>query len=305
MSSRSITVLVAVAAFASLGVAPFAAQQAVRGGVVVRTDGDVTVPAGEERVLAVVVNGDLNVEGRVGTAIVVKGAAEFSGADVDEIVAFESRIVLQDTTTVSYNVQLVDSQLETGEASRVLGRVQEGARHQIFRGFWIFGGLVAIGYALAMIFGSVIAATVAPHSVRVAGQALRDEPLKVLVWTLGAWVLLPLSAVFAIPTVVGIPMGVGMFLFVLPTLAFLGYLVTAIRLGDWIVGGFTKSVEQPRPYFAAVAGTFTLLILGLLPLVGGWIPVVAGALGSGAVLLTLARGVGLPPERVLDRNVVT
>lgn len=298
----------ALAAFAgvvALVASPLDAQTVHQGGIVFRSAGDVVVPAGEERILAVVVGGRLDVQGRVGTAIVVNGEGVFSGAQVDEIIAFNSTVALTDGTMVSANVELVDAELETQDGSQVLGRVQRGARHQVFRGFWVFGSLVAIGYALAMVLGSVIAATVAPHGVRAAGRLIGDEPLKVTVWTLGTWVLLPLGAVFAIPTIIGIPMGLGMFVFVLPTLAFIGYLVTAIRLGDWIIGKLRKSVEQPWPYFAAVTGTVTLLILGLLPVVGGMVPIVAGALGSGAVLLTLARGVGIPSQHVLERNTVT
>ena len=117
-----------------------------------------------------------------------------------------------------------------------------------------------------------------------------------IIWTLGLWVALPLAAIIAIPTVIGIPMGVGTFLFVLPALAFLGYLVTGIRLGDWIMEQLRKSVEQPRPYLAALAGIGTLLLLGMIPFLGGFVAPVAGALGSGAMLLTLWRGVRGVPE---------
>lgn len=296
MNAKTLLVSGAVALFTALGADSLGAQ-ARPGGILVRTDGDVVVPAGVEHDVVVVVRGTLEVEGRVGTAVIVNGAGVFTGADVDEIIAFKSDVRLADGTVVSDDVQLVDANYEAGQGSTVLGEVKSGARHQVFRGFWIFGGLVAIGYALAMVLGSVIAATVAPHGVRVAGQALRDEPMQVTLWTLGAWLLLPLGALFAIPTVVGMPMGIGMFVFVLPTLAFLGYLVTAIRLGDWIVGKVRHSVEQPWPYVAAVVGTLFLLVLGLLPVLGGMVPMVAGALGSGAILLTLARGMGLPPNK--------
>ena len=296
MNGRISTLIGALTLFALMLAPPLAAQKFERGGVLVRMGGDVTVPAESQYAVVVVVEGTLTVEGEVGTAVIIKGAANFSGAQVEELVAFNSDVRLRDNTIVGGDAQLVNAALETEVGSRVMGEVQEGVRHQMSRGFWIFGALIAIGYMMAMIVGAVLAAAIAPHGIRLAGQAIWDEPLEVALWTLGVWVLLPMGAIFAIPTIVGIPMGVGMFVFILPTLAFLGYLVTAIRIGDFIVGRFRKSVEQPWPYLAAVVGTATLLVGGILPLVGGMVPMLAGAIGSGAILLVLARRAGVPVE---------
>ena len=280
-------------------------QEGSRRGVLIRVDGDVSTPADAEYSLVVVVRGHLDARGRIGTVVVVDGTADFTGADVDGILMLDGRARLLDNTVVSGDVQLVDAELDVAEGSRVLGQVEEGARHQIFRGFWIFGALFALGTALALVLGGLLMALLAPHGVRVAGQAMTDEPLRVLVWTLGTWLLLPLGAVFVIPTVVGIPLGVGIFVFVLPTLAFLGYLISAIRLGDGLVAAVRKSVEQPRPFVAALTGTVALLLLGLAPWIGAFVPILAGAWGSGALLLTLVRAVGLRPGPVLDESVLT
>lgn len=280
-----------------------AAQTFERGGVLVRMGGDVHVPAETSYAVVVVVEGTLTIEGEVGTAVVAKGNAELVGANVEELLAYSSAVNLRDGSIIGGDAQLVDATLETEVGSRVMGDVQRGAQHQMSRGFWIFGALIAIGYMMAMIVGAVLAAAIAPRSVRLAGAAIQSDPLKVALWAVGVWVLLPLGAIFAIPTIVGIPMGVGMFVFILPTLAFLGYLVTAIRLGDFIIGRVRKSVEQPWPYVAAVVGTATLLVAGMLPFIGGLVPMLAGALGSGAIMLLLARRVGIPDEPQLTRAI--
>lgn len=284
---------------------PALAQDPHPGGVLFQTQGDVDVPLGAGHRLVLVARGNLTVEGKVGTVILIDGEAEFTGAEVDEAIIVNGVLRLRDGSTVRTRVQLIDSEIDTDASSQVLVGVQEGARTQMLRGFWAFGTLVAIGYAIAMILGSMIAAGVAPHGVRVAGQAIADEPMKVVLWGLGAWVLLPLGAMALIPTIIGLPIGIGMFVFVLPTLAFLGYLIVAIRLGDFLMGRIRKGVEQPRPYRAAVIGTVLLLALGILPGVGGMIPMLAGAVGTGAVLLTLARGVGVRASTDIPHTIVT
>ena len=272
------------------------AQQAEKGGVLVRVDGDVEVPDGERYEVVVVVRGDARISGEVTTVVVVRGSAVLFGADVENLVVVSGDALLTNGTRVTGDVGLVDAELQQDEGSTVLGEINEGPQHQVFRGLWVFGLFIAIGYVIAMLAAGLIAAAIAPHGLRVAGQALSSDPLVAIIWTLGVWVALPLAAIFAIPTVIGIPVGVGTFLFVLPALAFLGYLITGVRLGDWIMEKVKHSVEQPRPYLAALAGIGTLLVLGLIPFLGGFVAPIAGALGSGALLLTLWRGVRSRPE---------
>jgi hypothetical protein len=109
-----------------------------------------------------------------------------------------------------------------------------------------------------------------------------------------------LVAILAMVTIVGAPLGVGLLLFVWPLTAFLGYLVAAIWIGDWVLRRGAKPVPRQRPYLAAVIGVLILEVVGILPPLAA----IASLFGFGAVILLAWRSfrsssIGAPaPSRV-------
>lgn len=95
-------------------------------------------------------------------------------------------------------------------------------------------------------------------------------------------------------TIVGIPIGFSLLVCVWPTLAFIGYLVAAIWLGEWALGRMRgTAIETERPYFAAVIGLLITFVLGFVPL----FTAVISFFGLGAVVLAAwrtLRGGGAP-----------
>ena len=75
--------------------------------------------------------------------------------------------------------------------------------------------------------------------------------------------------------------GLAFLLIVLPTAAYVGWLVAAIWLGDWILIQTRGAPEPERPYLAAVIGVIVLGIASLLPPISA----IASLFGFGAVLL--------------------
>ena len=94
-------------------------------------------------------------------------------------------------------------------------------------------------------------------------------------------VLLPILALLVTATVIGAPIGLGALLVVLPALAFLGWIVAAIWVGDWILLRMRGSVEAGQPYAAALVGVVALAFAGIVPFVGA----IATLFGYGALLL--------------------
>jgi len=92
---------------------------------------------------------------------------------------------------------------------------------------------------------------------------------------------------------------VGILLGLWPLVAFLGYLVAGIWIGDWILGRMSPTTERERPYLAAVIGIVILEIAGIFPL----LPAIAGLFGYGAVILLAWRTFQGP--RVADTVVPT
>jgi hypothetical protein len=101
----------------------------------------------------------------------------------------------------------------------------------------------------------------------------------------------PLLAVVAFLTVIGIPLGIGILVFFLPVMGFLGYLVAGTRVGMWLLG-LTKREPGERPYAEAGLGVFLLQLLVLVPFAGVVIALIAAALGAGALAYQVFRGAG-------------
>jgi hypothetical protein len=91
--------------------------------------------------------------------------------------------------------------------------------------------------------------------------------VKVFVVGLIGLVVLPLVAVLAMVTVIGIPTGIALLLGVWPFLAFLGYLVTAVWIGEWLVTRAGDAGVRRRPFLGAVVGVVVLQVLAFVPLV--------------------------------------
>jgi hypothetical protein len=101
---------------------------------------------------------------------------------------------------------------------------------------------------------------------------------------------LPLLGFLLVLTVIGAPTGFGLLFVLLPALAFLGWIVAAIWIGDWLVAGTRGSREPGHPYLAAVIGVIVLTLVGIIPLVTA----IATLFGFGGLLLAAWRS--LRPE---------
>jgi hypothetical protein len=99
-----------------------------------------------------------------------------------------------------------------------------------------------------------------------------------------------------VATVIGIPAALGLVVFVMPAVGFIGYLVVGTRIGDWLLLRVRGRVEPAHPYVAAMLGLGLLMLAAALPLLGGVITVLAGVAGGGAVGLTAWRAARWSPR---------
>ena len=89
--------------------------------------------------------------------------------------------------------------------------------------------------------------------------------------------------------------GIGLLVVLWPAVAFIGYIVAAIWLGEWLLGRRSpEAAPAERPYAAATIGLIVAFILGLIPVVAA----ILSILGLGAVVLaswrTLRGGMAQP-----------
>ena len=256
-----------------------------------RFNRDLGVAAGDSVSLLVVGGADATVAGTVGAVLVLGGTAELlPTARVGHLTVANGAASLRQGAVVQGDVQLLDSELRREPGVTVAGEVVHGYRRRIAEGLRTFGLLIGVGVWLAVLLGGLVATGVAPGGVRRAGRVLTAEPGTTALAAVVLWIAAPFAAVAVMGTVVGLPIGLGLFVFILPTLAFLGYLVCGIRLGDVAMRRMRSPGAPERPFLAAALGLFLLPVLGMIPVLGGWVTMGAVIGGSGAVLLATWRG---------------
>ena len=275
----------------TLGAQP-AAPDPVRAdsGVQVRVGGDVAVAADAREALVLVVRGSADVAGTVAALIVIDGDARISGGRVHDLTVVRGRADLRDGAQVTGDVHLFDAEIATDSGSRVLGQVERGMSTGVAQDLLRIVTLLGLGLLMAVVLAGVLGATLAPIQVRATGQLMTAETGRVLLGSVIVWFALPIVAGALIPTIIGLPIGIGYFLFVLPALAFLGFLVSGTWLGDVLLRRLRAAVTPPHPAAAAALGITSLVLIGRIPFLG-LISAIAMFLGTGAVMLAAWRAI--------------
>lgn len=255
--------------------------------VMISVNGDLDVPAGQEVGTVLIVNGTATIAGTVENVVAINGEAIFTGATAETVVAFGSSVTLDATTVVTGDVRTLDSTVEQAAGATVGGEVRDLAPDMITLGLVLAPAILlfAIGFALASIVAGLALAGVASRQVRETERLISREPGPTLVAGLLGLIVPPVVAILAMMTIVGAPLGLGILLGLWPLLAFVGYLVAGIWIGDWILGRMTPNVTRERPYLASVIGIVLLQVMSILPLVTA----IASLFGFGAVILAAWR----------------
>jgi hypothetical protein len=133
----------------------------------------------------------------------------------------------------------------------------------------------------AVILGLVLLAF-APRAADAAFDALRTATWPAVGWGFAFLVGVPILAVVALVTLVGIPFGIALLLAMLPLLA-VGYVT-----GAWLLG--RRLLAAPRSRFLAfLAGIAIVRLLALVPFLGGIVWLAATVVGLGALIVAAWR----------------
>jgi len=267
------------------------------GRVLIVGGGDITIPAGDQADAVIVFNGDATVRGDVNAVAVFDGTLRLEGATVEEVFVAGGRAEIDAASKVLNDVRVLESTVDAAPGA-IAGAIK-GVDAELIAGGMALAGFLAViwlGTAIALIAAALLLAALAARQVRAATQLIRTETGTTLLAGFGGLIIPPILAVLAMVTVVGIPLGLGILLGVWPALAFVGYLVGAVWLGELIVGQLRGTPDTGRPYLAALLGVVVLLVLGIVPVLGGLLSAIVSFLGLGAVLLLtwrVFRGRGL------------
>jgi hypothetical protein len=251
--------------------------------VIISFSGDVSLPAGEEAAAVIVVQGNADIQGTANAVLVVGGDATLTGARVGTLTIVDGTARLAAGTSVAGDVLELSGTVDQASAASVGGTIHSMA--QDLAGFALFIGFAAIaiwiGAALAMLIAGLVVAALAARQVRTAESVISHEPWKALLIGLVMIVLPPLVSVLLMITVVGVPLGLSLLFLVWPAIAFFGYLVAAIWIGEWLLRASGRTAVAERPYLAAVVGVIVAGLLGMIPVIGALVSI----FGLGAVTI--------------------
>jgi len=257
-------------------------------GFLMQVHGNVNVPAGERQGVVIVARGDARLGGHVTALMVIEGDAIIDGGTVGDLSVVRGAARLLNGAVVTGDVHLVDAAIDVSPDSRVAGTIDRGMRSRLSTGLVGFTALLGLGVLAAMVLGGIIAAMIAPDQVTATGSLMRAEAGRAALTACVVWIALPIVAVLLLPSIIGLPIGLGYFVFVLPMLGFLGLIVAGTWLGDQLLRSMRGDRTATGIVAAAALGILIILVLGRIPVIG-FLASLLVMLASGAVVLRAVR----------------
>jgi hypothetical protein len=243
-------------------------------------NGRLVVPEGETVRTAVILNGPARIDGTVReTLFVFNGQVDIGGSVGEDVVVLNGDVVVRSGAHVGGDiVSQTDPTIE--EDATVDGNLQSVATRFDLEGFglasrftWWVGysaSTLFLGLLLLLLFRGLDAALATTWRERAGGAIGAGAAM---------FFLLPIVAVVLLVTIVGIPLGIFLLL-ALALVYTVGYVAGAHALGRLLV-------KPPASRFLAfLAGWAILRVIGLVPVLGGFVWLIASLIGLG--LLTIA-----------------
>jgi cytoskeletal protein CcmA (bactofilin family) len=247
--------------------------------------GGATVPAGRTAGDVVVVDGTVRIAGHVtGDVISVSGPVRVTGRVDGDLIAVSDRAFLGSTARVGGDLRYGDERPVLARGASVGGKVSNEDWVDAANGW---GWLSLLGWWLAVSVSTlvvgVLLVVLAPAALYAAERAVRERLGATVAWGLGIAIGVPLLAVLALVTLVGIPFGIALLLAAIPVLL-VAYVTSA-----WMLGRRVLRNRSTSRWAALFAGWGILRVLALLPVVGALVGLVATVVGLGALAVALWR----------------
>lgn len=261
-------------------------------GLILRIRGDVVIGDGERISSVVVIDGNLTVDGEITDfALVIDGNALINGSVSGDLTVISGDIELTSGAVVK-NVNSIRGDFVRAAGAQVTGDVNERDNFQFF---WAVAGLFSIlfwlGMTLALVVAALVFAAFGGRQLTHAATGMTGDLVNTIIGAVAVWVALPMLAVLALITVIGIPLGLGILLVLLPALGFLGYIVAGTRLGRSLLRAGGRE-SAGKPYLEAALGVLVLQFVLLVPVIGAFLALLAGVWGAGALAFVIYRGAG-------------
>jgi hypothetical protein len=229
----------------------------------------------------VIFDGPVRIRGHVdGDVVAFHGPVNVIGGRVDgDITEASNRIVVGPGSVVTGDLNYGDEKPIIAPDARVGGDVNEfkvwdaGA----FSGF-LFTFLVWLAVSVSSLVLGLVLIAIAPRGFDATHAAWQESAGASVGWGLILFFGIPIVAVVALITLVGIPLGVALLLALVPIYA-IGHVAGAFLLGRLLIS------PPGQRLLAFFVGWLILALLELIPIVGGIFWVVATVLGLGALVV--------------------
>ncbi len=234
-------------------------------------------------------DGPVVVAGRVtGDVVAISGPIRITGRVDGDVVAVSDRAVLARTAHVGGDLRYGDERPLVAQGAQVGGSIEnEDWADTISSPGWGIASWIGwwLAASVSTLLAGVVLLLIAPRMLVAAEHAAQHRLWASLGWGVLVAIALPVAAVLALVTLVGIPFGLALLLALVPVL------LVAYVTGAWIVG--RRIVKEPgSPWLALLAGWGALRVLALIPVLGFLVGLAATAIGLGALGVAIGRARG-------------
>ena len=257
--------------------------------------GGAVVPAGQTAGDVVVLDGTVTIAGHAtGDVVSVSGPVRVTGRVDGDLIAVSDRAFLGPTARVGGDLRYGDERPVLARGATVGGKISNEDWADAANGWgWVslFGWWLAVSVS-TLIVGALLV-WLAPGALGGAERAVRERLWATVGWGVALAIGVPLLAILALVTFVGIPFGVALLLAGIPVLL-VAYAATA-----WIVGRKVLGDRSTSPWVALLVGWGILRVLALIPVAGALVGLAATVVGLGALAVALwqARNTRAPAAR--------
>jgi cytoskeletal protein CcmA (bactofilin family) len=232
----------------------------------------------------VVIDGDVDVDGTVdGDLVAVAGDVSVSGEVTGDLVTVAGRAKLARGALVGGDLSYGDERPIVAPGAEVEGDITNENLDDIGAAPWAVIGTVALWIAMTLsllVLGVCLIAMV-PRVAEATAAVSRESLWESVGIGIASWIALGVLGVFALFTLVGIPLGLILLSAVIPTAA-LGYLAASFALGRRVAG-------SASPILAFLAGFAILRALALIPFLGALVSLLAATVGIGLLVVAASR----------------
>ncbi|HEV7388543.1 MAG TPA: hypothetical protein VGN73_08030 [Gemmatimonadaceae bacterium] len=227
---------------------------------------------------AYLIGGNIKVSGAIrGGLLATGGGVELDGPIGQDVEVASGGLRIGPHARIGGNLRYrVAGEVQIDPAAKITGKVTAvpvSKRPGLFGVLWTFGGLLA----------GVVIVLLIPRFVAEASDALQMRPVKSVIVGIAGFFLPAIGIVIAAVTVIGLPLAL-IATTVLFFLLSMSGIPVAVWIGEKILHGRTLLGRQSA-LVNFFLGALVLIIVRVIPVLGGLVFMIATCIGFGAILL--------------------